>query len=128
MAMMHKDECYTQLAHFESGKTMSRRMHRMMVQREDGEMVELTGPDLPDWIVSFAGNGHKDSHEAYIYSREGASAFTPEFRPKRQSSPRWRHRADPDWPTRRDVIHMAIGLIAIGILKLIATGSVFGGF
>ncbi len=128
MALKHKDEYFTQMAHFENGKATNRRMHRIMVQQGDSELVELAGPDLPDWIVSFAGNGHKDHHEAYIHSQEDTSAFTLVFRPRRQAPGRWRYRYDPDWPMRRDVIHMAIGLTAIGVLKLIATGSVFGGF
>ena len=127
MALNHKDEHYTQWTHTESGKVLNRRLHRIMVQRGDQSLVELTGPDLPDSILTFAGNGHKDLHEGYIYSHGGASPFTPDFRPKRESR-RWRYRYDPDWPTRRDVIHLAIGLMAIGVLKLIATGSVFGGY
>ena len=128
MALNHKDEYYTQWTHTESGKVLNRRLHRMMVQRGDRGLVELTGSDLPDSILTFAGNGHKDRHEAYVYSQDDTSAFTPEFRPQRRSSSRWRHHADPDWPTRRDVIHMAIGLLALGVLKFIATGSVLGGY
>jgi hypothetical protein len=128
MALNHKNEYYTQWTHTESGKVLNRRLHRIMVQRGDRGLVELAGPDLPDSILTFAGDGHKDLHEGYIYSQEDTSPFTPEFRPRRQAPGRWRYRYDPDWPMRRDVIHMAIGLTAIGVLKLIATGSVFGGF
>jgi hypothetical protein len=128
-----------------------------MVQRGDRGLVELAGPDLPDSILTFAGDGHKDLHEGYIYSQEDTFPFTPEFRPRRHAASRggngvtsgshgafqridalrhrqsgtdgrWRYRYDPDWPMRRDVIHMAIGLTAIGVLRLIATGSLLGGF
>ncbi len=128
MSLNHKDEHFTQLAHFENGKPLIRRMHQITLLRADGETVELTGPDLPNCIVSFAGDGHKGLHEAFVLSHDGTPSFMPHFRPKRQSSQRWRHRADPDWPTRRDVIHLAIGVIAIGILRFIATGSAMGGF
>ncbi len=129
MALNHKNEHYTQWTHTESGKVLNRRLHRIMVQHGDRGLVELTGPDLPDSILTFAGDGHKDLHKAYIYSRDESSPFTPDFRPKRQPL-RWRrsYYADPDWPTRRDVIHLAIGLTALGVLKFIATGSVLGGY
>ncbi len=127
MALNHKGEYYTEFTHSESGKHLNRRLHLIMVQRGDGGLVELAGPDLPDSIISFAGNGHKDLHKAYIYSQGDTSAFTPNFRPHRQPAS-WRrsYYAEPAWPTRRDVLHMAIGLIAIGILRFIAVGSVLG--
>ncbi len=129
MALNHKGEYYTQWTHTESGKVMNRRLHLIMVQRGDRGLLELAGPDLPDSILTFAGNGHKDLHKAYIYSHDESSPFAPDFRPKRQFL-RWRrsYYAEPAWPTRRDAVHMAIGLLVIGILRFIAVGSVLGGY
>ena len=129
MALNQNGEYYTQWTHTESGKHLSRRLQLIMVQRGDGGLVELAGPDLPDSILTFAGNGHKDLHKGYIYSQGDTSAFTPNFRPHRWAAS-WRrsYYAEPAWPTRRDVFHMAIGLITIGILRFIAVGSVLGGY
>jgi len=130
MALNHKDEYYTQWTHTESGEHLNRRIHRLMVQRGDGGFVELVGPDLPDSILTFAGNGHKDLHKAYIYSRGDTSMFMPKFRPSRSSVSTLRsyYVTGNEWPTRRDFIHLIIGIVLLGVIRFIGTASAMGGY
>ena len=130
MALNHKGEYYTQWTHTESGKVMNRRLHRIMVQRGDRGLVELAGPNLPDSILTFAGDGHKDLHKAYIYSQGDTSAFTPDFRPYRPSlfSRRPYYVTEYLWPTRRDFIHLIIGIVLLGVVRFIGTASAMGGY
>lgn len=130
MALNHKDEHYTQFTHSESGKVVNRRVHRLMVQRGDGGFAELVGPDMPDAVFMFTGNGHKDLHEAHIYSRGDTSMFMPNFRPSQSSLRPLRsyYVAGKEWPTRRDIIHFIIGVTLIGVIRFIGTASAMGGY
>lgn len=124
MALNQNNQQFAQLIHTESGKTMNRRMQRIFVQFNDGRLIELKGQDLPNSIISFAGDGHKDDHYAFIMAGGDSSAFAPRFRRSYRDDPSWLSWL-LHWPSRRDLVHLFIGVVIILLLRLIGTT---GGF
>lgn len=124
MALNHKNQYHAQLIHSESGSLLNRRMQRILVQQDDGRLIELKGRDLPNSIISFAGDGHKDDHYAIIMAGGDSSAFTPQFHRSYRDDPTWLpwllH-----WPSRRDLVHLFTGIFIVLVLRLIGTT---GGF
>ena len=51
MALQFGDTYYCKVTHCENGKWITRRVTGIEVQRADGRVVRLRGPDLPDAIV-----------------------------------------------------------------------------
>ena len=130
MAIYRKGERpFTHWTHYENGEPKPRRFHRIIEHFGDEPGVEMAVDRMPNSVITHSGEGYKGEHEAHFFYEGNSSAFTPNFQPQRRPASWRRSRyAEPAWPTRRDVVHMAIGLMAIGILRFIAVGSVLGGY
>ena len=66
MALKHGSEKYTKLVHVENGRTMVRRIHRLEVQDSRGRLHGIVGQDLPDTILTFAGQKTEGGNMAQI--------------------------------------------------------------
>jgi hypothetical protein len=104
MANEHKGEHFTRWMHMESGKTMVRRLHRMEVQAADGKLHVITGTDLPEAMVTSAGDSHTGQHLAQILLRKDGGSLV-----KTLQSFTW-----------RDAAYVAIGLWAREAIEAIA--------
>ena len=130
MATFRKGERpFTYWVHIENGAPVPRRFHKIVEHFGDEPGVEMATDRMPSTVVTYSGDGYKGQHEAHFHYSGDAPAFTPNFRPHRRPAS-WRrsYYAEPAWPTRRDAVHMAIGLLVIGILRFIAAASVLGGY
>lgn len=105
MALEHDGEYYTNWTHAENGKVMNRRLHRIEVQAADGRLHVIGGRYLPDFIQTNTGTGHKGVHLAQILL--SPKKVRPEYVP-----PTCR-----PWPIGRDVLHIAIGICAVVMLR-----------
>lgn len=109
MALSQGGERFTKWTHVENGQVMTRRLHRLEVQGKDGLLHVLEGRELPDFIQTCSGNGHKGKHLAQIL-----------LHPK-NFPPMPRRNADR-WPNLRDASHIALGLtIAVLLLRILVT-------
>jgi len=102
MALKESSEGYfTKWMHMENGKVLVRRLHRLEIQSASGQLHVLTGENLPDAIVTNAGEGFKGAHLGQILlnpqHRFVASSTLPVVKEDR-------------CPTGRDVISGLIGI------------------
>ncbi len=110
MALHQGEECFCKWMHVENGQVMVRRIHHLKVQAHDGSLHDVRGKRLPDAIATFAGRDYKDLHMAQILlARNPGVLAKPPYEP-----PEARF-----WPAWRDVVHVAIGLIAAGLLNFV---------
>jgi hypothetical protein len=107
MAIKQDKECYTKWTHVESGKVLVRRIHRIEVQARNGGLYTLRGKELPDFIQTSAGEGHRGAHLAQIL-------LSPESIPRR--APFVAPVANP-WPSLRDLMNVGIGFLAFVMLR-----------
>ena len=102
MALKEKSEGhFTKWMHMENGKVLVRRLHRLEIQSASGQLHVLTGENLPDAIVTNAGEGFKGAHIGQILlnpkQRFKASNTLPDVQEDR-------------WPTSRDAVNWMIGI------------------
>ena len=120
MANYRKSEVpFTRWTHIENGEDNPRRFHRIIEHFGDAPGVELKRNRMPSSVITYSGNGHKGEHEAHFFYPGDRSAFPPNFHAHRKSTRRYYGYERP-WPTKRDIINLACGLIALGILRFIA--------
>jgi hypothetical protein len=113
MALKDGSVYYTKFTHVENGQMLVRRIHRLDVQAGDCRLYSVTGKDLPDGIIGFAGTGVKDAHILQILV------------PKRMLKAGWAGSSRPRrWPDERDWVNMVVGagllMLITGILRLAA--------
>ena len=108
MALRDKDSgvYYTKWNHVENGNVITRRIHRLEIQGRDGRLYIITGAELPDYIQTCAGVGHKGLHIAQILLPEEATR--PTYSLALQPNP---------WFSKRDLVCVMIGLALVLILK-----------
>ena len=112
MALHQGKECFCKWMHMENGQVLVRRIHHLKVQAHDGSLHDVRGKRLPDGIVTFAGRDHKGLHTAQILLRPNPGILAkPQHKP-----PEVRF-----WPVLRDVVHMAVGFIAAGLLSFLGS-------
>ena len=112
MAQEHGDDVYMTFHLVENGNTVTRRVHFMLVQSAvDGLLRYYEGKLLPDEITLFTGKPHKGRHfaECFPGSPQPEASWSP---PKTEC-----------WPTRRDVLHLAIGIGILLALRFIGTAG-----
>ncbi len=108
MALCQGGEWFTKWTHVENGNVMTRRLHRLEVQGKDGHLHVLEGKELPDYIQTCAGNGHKGKHLAQILLHP--NNFPPPPRGEIKS-----------WPSIRDALHIGVGLtVSVILLRILA--------
>lgn len=103
-----KTYCHVQL--LENGRVTNRRIQQMTVQDADGRVYRLEGDRLPE-LVSFDTRRNEENRAlAEILLRD-----------QRQNLPSLALvEVRPRWPKNRDILHMAIPLVALGLIKLMA--------
>lgn len=101
-------ERFTAFTFTENGRTLTRRIHRMEIQSNDGHLYVMEGDDLPDKLVVNTGIGHRGEHLATILLNR--RNFPPPPKGKMKS-----------WPQHRDVFHLLLGLTFSGLLIRVIT-------
>lgn len=81
----------------------------MMVQAHDGRLRYYEGSRLPDEMVFFTGAPHKGRHVGECFPRDLKSPTS------------WSPAKAQIWPTWRDVVHVAVGVVCIGLLSFISS-------
>ncbi len=66
MALTANGKRFCKVVHTENGRTMTRRIHTMMVQAADGRLHHLNGADLPDSISLYTGDSYCGAHAAEV--------------------------------------------------------------
>jgi hypothetical protein len=111
MALRHGGEFFTKWTHVENGQVLVRRLHRLEVQGKDGLLHVLEGRNLPDFIQTCAGEGHRGKHLGQILLGPND--------PSRRS----RNRTER-WPSPRDGIHLVMGVsLCLILVRLLAALS-----
>ncbi len=109
MALSQGGEWFTKWTHVENGQVMVRRLHRLEVQGQDGHLYVLEGKELPDFIQTCSGTGHKGKHLAQILLNP--ANFPPPPRGEMKT-----------WPNWRDVVHLALGMVFfLLLLRIVST-------
>ena len=109
---------FTHWTHIENGAAMPRRFHKIVKHYGDGPGIEMKGNSRPYAVVTYSGSGHKGQHVAHFYYKSD-TAFVPNFHPNRNCTMHY-HRYEPSWPNTRDIINITLGLLVLGIFRLIA--------
>ena len=99
---------FCKLTHTENGKVMSRRVHSMVVQANDGRIHYLTGKQLPEYISLHTGELYSGAHLAEVLMRPGIARLL--------SLPLGQQR----WPSMRDAFHIIFGMFLMLLLMTLA--------
>lgn len=75
MALKHGSTHYTKWMHMENGQVMVRRIHRMEIQDAVGRLHTIQKDDLPEAVVTSAGEQHKGRAIARILLRPRSKGF-----------------------------------------------------
>ena len=111
MAIKQGSEAYTKWMHVENGRVLVRRIHRMEVQAHNGRLYVLRAENLPDYIGTFTGEGHKGEHLAQILlSPKTITRNTAYVAAETRS-----------WPTFRDVVNVGMGFLLTVMLKFVVS-------
>ena len=111
MALKEGDVYYTRFVHWESGKSMNRRLHKLEVQAADGRVYTITGKDLPDTIATHAGVSHKGEHLGQIL-------LCPK---KVKQNKGYSFEVVPPWPSFRDFANVVLGISILVSMRFIAS-------
>jgi|GEM_PF-5671288 len=107
-----KTYCHVQL--LENGRVTNRRIQHLTVQDADGRVYRLEGDRLPEYVGFDTSTGKDQKALAEILLRD-----------QRQYLPQMALvEMRPRWPRNRDVLHMAIPLVALGLIRLFAAAAV----
>jgi hypothetical protein len=107
-----KTYCHVQL--LENGRVMNRRIEHLTVQDADGRVYRLEGDRLPEYVGFDTSTGKDQKALAEILLRD-----------QRQKLPELTLvEMRPRWPRNRDILHMAIPLVALGLMRLLAAVAV----
>lgn len=111
MAVVRNGVYFTAFTYVEKNEVFNRRLQELVVHDRHGNVHRLEGKDLPAAIFAHLGESRKGHHVGEILLAPGQRlALTKEQR--RWSSVR-------RWPTRRDVVHMLIGFVAIALINFL---------
>lgn len=106
MALKHGSVKYTKWVHVENGRTLVRRIHRLEVQDSRGRLHGVLGTDLPDTILTFAGQKRDGGNLAQILLNPKAkSPYTPPI-----------IRA---WPDLGDVATVGLVVVMLTLLRFV---------
>ncbi len=110
MALKHGQEFFAMFAHVENDRVLNRRLHRIEIQARDGRLYVLEGEQLPAYVQTHTGTGFKGEHLMQILMKPGPAK-----------------EARMNWPTGRDLLHGALGILFVVIVRLL-TGVAQGEF
>ena len=98
---------YTKWTHSENGDSVARRIHRLEIQARDGQLYFLDGDALPDEIHTCAGQGRigKNLGRILLSDNPQEPTYSVSLQPN-------------GWPSRRDLVHVIIGLVLLMMLKV----------
>lgn len=107
-----KTFCHVQL--LENGRLTNRRVQHLTVQDADGRVYRLQGDQLPEFVSLGTGAGQDQVQMAEILLR-GQPQNLPTVALVEMRS---------RWPKNRDILHMAIPLVALGLMRLLAAVAI----
>lgn len=110
MALKQGSERFTKFTHVENGRVLTRRLHRIQVQARDGRLYILKGENLPDYIETCCGHGHKGEHLAQIL-----------LNPSKVNTGTYLSFTPPPWPSARDVLNFVLGIGAMMLVEFLST-------
>ena len=102
-----KTYCHVQL--LENGRVTNRRICHLMVQDADGRVHHLEGDQLPEFF-GFGNDQRNPTQKSFgeILLRD-----------RRDNLPQVALvEVRPRWPKNRDILHMALPIVALGFMKL----------
>ena len=111
MALDAKGRRFCKVVHTENGRTLTRRIHTMMVQATDGRVHYLEGGDLPDSISLYSGVSHSGAHLAEVLLSPKNAKAVPLLP------------APSGWLSKRDAFFVVLGFFFFKLISLLAQGA-----
>ena len=111
MALEARGRRFCKVTHTENGRTLTRRIHTMMVQATDGRVHHIEGKSLPDSISLYSGVPHSGAHlaEELLSPKDAKAApLLP---------------APAGWLSKRDAFFVVLGIFFYKLIGLLAEGA-----
>jgi len=108
MALDVKGRQFCKVMHTENGRSMTRRIHTMVVQAADGRVHHLSGKSLPDSISVYSGVPYSGAHVAEVLLSPKSARAVPLL-------------AEPiGWIGKRDAFFLFLGMFSFWLIARLA--------
>ena len=103
MALEAGGQRFCKVTHTENGRSVTRRIHTMMVQAADGRVHQLEGTDLPDSISLFSGVTYRGRHLAEVLLNPKVAKASPIL-------------PTSGWISKRDAFFLVLGFFLFHVI------------
>lgn len=110
MALEASGRRFCKAVHIESGRTVTRRIHTMMVQAADGRLHKVDGKNLPDSISLYSGVPYEGGHLAEVL-----------LNPKKVKASLVL--STSGWISKRDVFYLVLGMFSWHVISRLAEAT-----
>ena len=108
MALEVNGQRLCKVVHTENGRTVTRRIHSMMVQAADGRLHYLDGRNLPDSLGLYSGVPYRGAHAAEVLLSPKEAKAIP-------------LRSDQSgWLNKRDAFFVVLGMFCFRLIAALA--------
>ncbi len=112
MALEASGRRFCKVMHIENGRSVTRRIHTMMVQAADGRLHNVEGKNLPDSISLFSGVPYSGAHLAEVL-----------LNPKKVKASLVL--STSGWISRRDVFFLVLGFFLFHVISTLGEATAF---
>jgi hypothetical protein len=112
MALEAGGQRFCKVTHTENGRSVTRRIHTMMVQAADGRVHQLDGSSLPDSISLFSGVTYRGGHLAEVLLNPKlakASPILPTY----------------GWVSKRDTFFLVLGFFMAHLIQTLGEAAAY---
>ena len=103
MALEAGGQRFCKVTHTENGRSVTRRIHTMMVQAADGRVHQLDGDGLPDAIVLHSGVAYRGGHLAEVLLNPKVAKASPIL-------------PTNGWISKRDAFFLVLGFFLFHVI------------
>ena len=112
MALKTADQKFCKVIHNENGKSLTRRVHTMVVQDAEGRVHWLSGDKLPESITLHTGHAYRGAHLAEVLLNPKKAKAIP-----LSAAPTWS-------PSPQNVLYLVAGMVFYGVIRALIEASI----